>query len=200
MLVLRHARGSVSVGWLRRGRAVVARRCAGELQEHVVERGTAQGEVAHVDLCGTQRRGGVRYQLEAVTRRWKGQPVSTLGGLGITTSDPGKYRLGMVALASDCKLDLEDLPAHAVLELVASPLGDNPPVIDDGDPIRELVGLLEILRRQQQRRPLAHEFANDPPNLVATARVKTGRGLVEKQNSGTREQARSEIKPPAHSA
>ena len=41
---------------------------ARELQEHVVERGPAQPEVAHPDPGLAQRRGGVLDQLEAVAR------------------------------------------------------------------------------------------------------------------------------------
>ena len=37
------------------------------------------------------------------------------------------------------------------LQLVRRPLGDDVPVVDDPDPVREHVGLLEVLRRQEDR-------------------------------------------------
>ena len=40
-------------------------------------------------------------------------------------------------------------------------------VIDDSDLVRELVRFFEVLRRQQNRRPLAAQVADDVPDLVA---------------------------------
>ena len=96
------------------------------------------------------------------------------------------------------QLDLEDLAADAILELVAGPLRDHPPVIDHRDPVGELVGLLEVLGREHDRRPVADELPHDRPDLVTAARIEPGGGLVEKQDPRTREQARREVEPAAH--
>jgi len=45
--------------------------------------------------------------------------------------------------------DLQALAAELGLELVGGALGDHAAVVDDDDVVGELVGLLEILGRQQ---------------------------------------------------
>ena len=121
-------------------------------------------------------------------------------GSGSPQPTPASDGLRLVALSGAGQLDLEDLPAHAILELVAGPLRDHPPVIDHRDPVGELVGLLEVLGRQHDRRPLADELAHDRPDLVSAARIESGGGLVEKQDPRTREEARREVEPAAHPA
>src|SRR5438445_3109965 len=73
-------------------------------------------------------------------------------------------------------------------------------MVYDGDPVRELVRLLEILGSQQQRRSLADELAHGRPNLVAAAGIEPSCRLVEEQNARPGKQARGEIKPSAHPA
>ena len=53
--------------------------------------------------------------------------------------------------------DLDPLAADLRLELVGRAAGDDLAVVDDRDRVGELVRLLEVLRRQQQRRPFADE-------------------------------------------
>src|SRR5207245_7108387 len=108
--------------------------------------------------------------------------------------------LGLVTLPHVGQLDLEDLPADTVLELVAGPLRDHAAVVDHGDLVRELIRLLEVLRRQQDRRPLAAQVADDRPDHVATPRIETRRRLVEEEYARLRKQARREVEPPSHAA
>ena len=54
-----------------------------------------------------------------------------------------------VALCGAGELDLEDLAADPVLELVPRTLRDHATVVDHGDPVGELVRLLEVLGREQ---------------------------------------------------
>ena len=83
-----------------------------------------------------------------------------------------------VAIVDD---DLDALAADLGLELVGRAPRDDLAVVDHGDRVGQLVGLLQVLRRQQQRRALAHEAADDVPHAQAAARVETGRRLVEEQ-------------------
>ena len=73
-------------------------------------------------------------------------------------------------------------------------------MVDDGDPIGQLVRLLEVLRGQQQRRALADELPHRRPDLIAAAGIESSRGLVEEQDSWPGQQARGEIKPAARPA
>ena len=96
--------------------------------------------------------------------------------------------------------DLDHRRAHAVLELIAGALGDDPPVVDHRDPVGELVGLLEVLRGEQERHALAHELAHDGPDRDAAARVEARGRLVEEQDPGLGDEARSEVEPPPHAS
>ena len=86
------------------------------------------------------------------------------------------------------------------LELARRPLGDDLAVVDDRDPVGELVGLLEVLRAQQDRRALGDERADDAPDLVARARVQPGRRLVEEHELGRHDDARRDVEPAPHPA
>ena len=54
-------------------------------------------------------------------------------------------------------------------------------MVDDGDPVGELVGLVQVLRAKKDRRPAGGEGADDVPHLVARAWIESGRRLVEEQ-------------------
>ena len=62
------------------------------------------------------------------------------------------------------------------------------------------VGLFEVLRREDERGAFAHELAQQVPEIAASARVETGRRLVEEQHLGRRDEARGEVEPAAHAA
>ena len=108
--------------------------------------------------------------------------------------------LGLVTLLHVGQLDLEDLTADAILQLVAGPFRDHAAVIDDSDLVRELIRFFEVLRRQQNRRPLAAQVADDVPDLVATSRIETRGRLVEEEHTRLREHAGREVEPPPHTA
>src|SRR5918998_568671 len=42
-----------------------------------------------------------------------------------------------------------------------------PVVVDNHDPVGQLVGLLQVLRAEQDRRPLGHQRPDDLPDLTA---------------------------------
>ena len=96
--------------------------------------------------------------------------------------------------------DLDPLAADLRLELVGGAAGDDLPVVDDGDRVGQLVGLLEVLRRQQQRRALAHEVADDVPHPEPAARVEPGRRLVQEQDPRPPDERAAEVEPAAHAA
>jgi hypothetical protein len=53
----------------------------------------------------------------------------------------------------------------------------------------ELVGLLEVLRGQEDRRPALVQRSDLGPDGLAAGRVEAGRGLVEEQHAGLVDQA-----------
>ena len=75
--------------------------------------------------------------------------------------------------------DAEHVSSDRRLQLGGVPCGDDPPVVDEGDPLGQAIGLLEVLGGQQHRRALPVELLDDAPQLLAGARVKPGGRLVE---------------------
>ena len=61
-------------------------------------------------------------------------------------------------LLDNCEHLIEAAAARCVV-------GDHAPAVDDRDLVRELVGLLEVLRRQQHGRPVVDERAHDVPHV-----------------------------------
>ena len=97
-------------------------------------------------------------------------------------------------------MDLEALAADAVLELVGRALGDHAAAVDDGDEVGEAVGLVEVLRGQQDRRALGHQALDRRPHLEAAARVEAGRRLVEEEHGRAGDERGAQVEAPAHAA
>ena len=96
--------------------------------------------------------------------------------------------------------DLDALAAHLGLELVRGSPGDDLAVVDHRDRVGQLVGLFEVLGRQQERGTAAHQLADHIPHAEAASRVETGRGFVEDQQPRLGDERRREIEPAAHAA
>jgi hypothetical protein len=73
-------------------------------------------------------------------------------------------------------------------------------VIDHDDLVGQSIGLVEVLRGEQDRRAFGHERADHPPQLEPAPRVQAGRRLVQVQEPRTPDQARGEVEPPPHPA
>ena len=73
--------------------------------------------------------------------------------------------------------------------------------VRDRDPRRELVRLLEVVRRQQDRQAvLARERTDLVPHPRADLGVEPGRGLVEEQHLRAVHQPHGQVEPPLHPA
>ncbi len=86
------------------------------------------------------------------------------------------------------------LSARGVSSATIRPLGDDP------DPVGEHVGLLEVLGREEDRRPLAVEGLDLLPDLLAADRVEAGGRLVEEQHPRLVHERRGEVEPAPHPA
>ena len=93
---------------------------------------------------------------------------------------------------------LDDVAADPLLELGGSTGGDGPTVVDDHDLAGEMVGLIEVLGGQQHVGPGLHERPDRVPQLDPAARIQARGRLVEQQQPRSADQARTEVKPPAH--
>ncbi len=73
-------------------------------------------------------------------------------------------------------------PGTERFELRRGAQGDQPPVIDDRHALAEDIGLLHVVRRQDNRPPAAVVLAHQVPEKQACLRIEAGGGLIEKEN------------------
>jgi hypothetical protein len=77
----------------------------------------------------------------------------------------------------------DDIGADRPLELAGGALGHEAAVVDDADSIGQLIGLLEVLGREEDRHPevsvQAPDFVPDPQTAGG---IEPGRRLVEEQH------------------
>jgi hypothetical protein len=63
-----------------------------------------------------------------------------------------------------------------------------------------MIGLVEVLGREQDISAVGDERADDIPQLEAAARIQSGGRLVEEQQARAGDEARSEVEAAAHAA
>ena len=119
-----------------------------------------------------------------------------LGAVAVRGDD--RHRLG--APRGVDQLDVQMRVADALLEVVRRALGDDVPAVDDADAVGELLGLLEVLRREEDRRAVVVEQPHLAPERGAARRVQARRRLVEEQDPGPVHERHREVQAPAHAA
>jgi hypothetical protein len=73
-------------------------------------------------------------------------------------------------------------------------------MVDDGDPVGDPVGLLQILGGQQHGGAGGDQLADQRPQVAAAGRVQPGGRLVQEQHLGPADQGGAQVKPAAHPA
>jgi hypothetical protein len=74
--------------------------------------------------------------------------------------------------------------AHLGLEPLRGALGDDAPGVDDRHTVAELVGLLEVLGREEDRGPGGVDAPDLGPDGQPRSRVEAGGRLVEEEHVG----------------
>ena len=81
-------------------------------------------------------------------------------------------------------VELEHLAADLVLQLVGRALGDHRADVDHRDPVGQLVGLLQVLRGEQERGAVGLELADELPHVdrgcAGRARSSARRGTARR--------------------
>ena len=96
--------------------------------------------------------------------------------------------------------DVDVVAADLALERPGVAAGDDAAVVDHDDVVGEALGLLEVLRGQQQRDAPPDERVEHVPQLGPRPRVETGGRLVEEQHLGIGHQRGGEVEAPSHAA
>ena len=79
-------------------------------------------------------------------------------------------------------------------------LGDDAAVVHDDEPVAELLGLVHVVRRDDERDALALEPEQPVPQHVPRLWVETGGRLVEEQHLGVVHEAAGDGEPALHPA
>src|SRR5436309_5969272 len=169
---------------------------AGELEEHVVERGLAQREVTHPDATTVERD---RHGAE------DGRPVECpdreLVAMDVDLVDSRDLAHG-VARPFGAVLDPGDdhIRPERALQVRGRALLDQMSLIDDADAVRERVSLLEVLGGEEDRDPFRVEPADLVPHAHAACRVEAGGRLVQEQDLRVVDERGREIEASPHPA
>src|SRR5207237_9744744 len=84
------------------------------------------------------------------------------------------------------------------LQVVGRALGDQATVVEDGDAVGKLVGLLEVLGGEEDGDPRGDEFADDLPHGVPAPGVQAGGRLVEEDDPRVADKGHGEVQPAPH--
>ena len=171
----------------------------GELEEHIVERRPPQADVVDHDTGVRQRPGHLGERRHPVGDRGADPAVLLLArGLGAgRPTDQVDHRAHVGALGHD---DVDPVAADAGLELGGRALGDDPSGVDDDDAVGELVGLVEVLGGEQDRRAAGDELADGGPHLPPVPGVESGGRLVQEQDPRRQDQGDGQVEPAPHPA
>src|SRR5918999_457305 len=164
-------------------------------EEDVVERGGVQVEI------GDAHRGGFEGTNDV---RQVSLPVEADG-------DADRRRLQLAEAAEDA-LELSRLgavggegldrrSADLRLERGGGAFRDDPAVVDDPDPVGEEIGLLEVLRREEDGHALLPLELNDlVPERTSALRVEARGGLVQEEDSRAVRQGERQVEATLHPA
>ena len=109
-----------------------------------------------------------------------------------------KHLCGSITGLFVMERQLDQPTRHELLQLAGRSTGDDPALVQDRDVVGQFIGLFEILRCEEHRRPAFGQLADRPPHLVAGFRVKPGGGLVQEDDRRTADQAHGDVEAAAH--
>ena len=139
----------------------------------------------------------------SAARSASAQPTDSAAGSGSRCTEPS-WRARICSAAGRCSGSSSRTrsapdPTDA-FSWAGRAFGDHLAVVDHCDALGELVGLLQVLGAEQDRRALTDHRADDVPHLVARARVEPGGGLVEEHQLRRDDDAGRDVEPAAHPA
>ena len=168
----------------------------GEAVGHVRVRKTSSS----VGLCSSRRSIATPSRASS-TRRTSAAPArGHAQAEPVRASAAAEPRLGRRERVRVGEEQLDGLLADARLQLLRGAEGGDAAVADDRDPVREPVGLLEVLGGEEDRRAVVRQRLDGLPDREPAARVQARARLVEEDHLRAADQAHREVEPPAHAA
>ena len=170
-------------------------------QIHVVERGPGDRRGGDADAGGIERREQSR------AARWRRYPPAPAGcgpparSRGAVPSSPPSAAWTWPRRNGLGKLHLDGVAAQLGFQPLRRALDHDLPVVDDGDALRQVVGLFQVVRRQHDGQPvLARQPGDLAPHVGPRLRVEAGRRLVQKQHLRLVDQAHRDVELALHAA
>ena len=130
--------------------------------------------------------------------------VPSLGTCSVSASSSAsahveqRARRGEAARVGEAQADVAVV--QAALELLRRAGGDDRAVVEDRDPVRELVRLVEVLGGQEDRHAAGRQRADDLPHRAPAARVQARRRLVEEDHARVADERHGQVEPALHAA
>ena len=164
------------------------------------DHGAPVGE-EELQLVGDDRQGLFhRSSLSACPVRWR----KTSSRRGFPPSSPGTAmpRAARRAIAARASASSSGPLARGKErpQLVGRPVGHDPAVVDDDDPVAEALGLFHVVRRVEDRLPRVAQRLEAFEDGVAALRVDARRRLVEQKDVRVVEKPGREVQTALHPA
>src|SRR5215207_2779608 len=164
-------------------------------QEHVVQGRLVEPQVGDLEALAVQ---GTHHVGEVTVVEADGHGAG-LGG-NLLAETPQGLR-NVVALLGVHGRSLDAGTPDLGLQRLRRILGDDASPVYDPDPVRQHVGLLQVLGRQEHRYPvLARQAAHLRPQSAAALGIEARRRLVQKQDARPVHQGERQVEPPLHAA
>src|SRR5262245_1630370 len=154
-------------------------RAAGELEVDVVERGSAAGHRAGREADVADGRDQVVGRA-ATDGDVDGGPDDER----VVVGDAGPTQLGQRPVHGTVEAELDELGAQPGQQRGRSVEGDDASLGHDGDSVAELLGLVEVMGREQDGHPPRSESRDVFEELEADSGVEADGRLVEEQDLG----------------
>ena len=77
---------------------------------------------------------------------------------------------------------------------------DDPALVHDRQPVGERLGLVHVVRAQQDRGAVVQQVAEQPPDTLPALRVQPGGGLVQEQHLGSTQHGQRQVQSSSFAA
>ncbi|CCH16009.1 Protein of unknown function [Micromonospora lupini str. Lupac 08] len=136
--------------------------------------------------------GGALVDVEAQT--------ALVGGLQLVDVRLAVERLGGLRGGGQVETDKHDVAGDLPLELRWGALGDDLAVVHDRDPVAERVGLVEVVRGDEDGHAVAAQSPDLVPHVGAALRVEAGGRLVQEDDLRLVDDAERDLDAPTLAA
>ena len=149
--------------------------------------------------CAVRRRDDVEAGVAEVADPAGERPVAAAAPVTVTTApstSPPMRAAAVAASVADPNASVTRSPASDSLSAGAVSSAMTRAVVHDHDALGELVGLVEVVRGEEDRRAGRPAQVDDVlPEVGAAVRVEAGRRLVEEQQLGAVDEPERDVEP-----